>query len=119
MKAHTADENGRTRIETLRLFAERTGKAHEDLTPPDLAPEAEYLWRWFREIDARRRGGPISYAEIDAWARLTGRRPTRWEVDAITRIDDAVQHVGIEQALAARPTKTKDSTHARPGRSRH
>jgi len=41
-----------------------------------------YLWQWFRELRK-----PLSYTEIEAWARLTQRRPERWEIDALFRLD--------------------------------
>jgi hypothetical protein len=32
---------------------------------------------------------PITWTEIDAWARLKGIRPKQWELDALTGIDAA------------------------------
>jgi len=48
---------------------------------------------WFGELSETRPSGfgagAITYAEIDAWARLTGRSPTRFEVYVLRRADAA------------------------------
>jgi hypothetical protein len=50
-----------------------------------------HVWGWFLELSATRPRGmgfvPISYAEIDAWARRTGRDPLPYEVQLIRRVD--------------------------------
>lgn len=53
------------------------------------------MWGWFCELSAARGGNgfglsPISFTEIDAWARVTGERPTPWEVGLLRRIDTAI-----------------------------
>jgi hypothetical protein len=57
---------------------------------------------WFGELAARRTAGlspnPISYVEIEAWARLTGRRPRPFEVHLITKLDDAAQERAAKRA---------------------
>lgn len=51
-----------------------------------------HLWRWFQELAATRQSGfganPISFSEIDAWARLTRTRPAAWEVRALRALDN-------------------------------
>jgi len=32
---------------------------------------------------------PIAYTDLEAWARLTGRRPARWEVRWLLALDRA------------------------------
>ena len=58
-------------------------------------PEVEHVLAWFVELSGRRTNGmapnPITFTEIEAWARLTGRCPRPWEVRVITRLDDAVR----------------------------
>lgn len=62
--------------------------AEEEEFPEDL----KYLWNWFQELN-RARGSngfglsPISYSELDAWSRLTGRALEAWEVICIKDID--------------------------------
>ena len=34
---------------------------------------------------------PITYQDIDAWSRLTGRQPSPWEVSILVGLDDAVR----------------------------
>jgi hypothetical protein len=63
---------------------------------PDIEPpyEGEYLWNWYVELASARGGSgfgpnPIGFCDIEAWARLTGRRPIPWEVETLRRMDDA------------------------------
>jgi hypothetical protein len=68
------------------------------LTPPELQslpelPEcAAHVWAWFSELSGRRTVGmamnPITWPDIDAWARLKGVTLKQWEMDALTGIDD-------------------------------
>jgi hypothetical protein len=55
--------------------------------------EVEYVWSWFRELDATRQNsmsiGPITNVEIDHWARLMNIDLLPFEVQAIREIDIA------------------------------
>lgn len=57
-----------------------------------IPPAGERAWKWFWELD-RGRGGtgfganPISWSEMAEWMRVTGSRPARWEIEAITEMD--------------------------------
>ncbi|MBA3891944.1 MAG: hypothetical protein H0X64_15600 [Gemmatimonadaceae bacterium] len=68
--------------------------SREKLARYELPEPVEYLLEWFRELAATRRVGmtgtePLSYADIDAWARQTRRTPTSEEVQALIRLDGA------------------------------
>lgn len=71
-----------------------------------------YLLDWFSALSSRRTVGmaanPISYAEIEAWSRLTDTRPTPWEVSILVRLDDAFL------AKASQTTDDKEPTGAGP-----
>jgi len=59
---------------------------------PDLPWCWQYLWHWWQELAAGRQGGGmgtsgLSWAEMDAWARRTGRNPTPQEFQLLRRID--------------------------------
>jgi hypothetical protein len=87
-RMHIPDDQGRTRISQLQLFSERTGKPHADLTAPDFSPALLYLWRWYDELSGQRGGlEPLSHQELDAWARITQRQPSGWEVSVLRRMD--------------------------------
>lgn len=83
-----------TQREVLEQVERQTG-----ITPPELegVPElpepASHLMAWFYDLSATRSVGmalnPISYTEIEAWARLTGNKPAPWEVSAIRQLDAA------------------------------
>jgi hypothetical protein len=54
-----------------------------------------HVWDWFRELDATRGGNgwgvnPITFAEIDAYQRLTGEQITAWAARLIRAVDNAV-----------------------------
>ena len=67
-------------------------RARAALEGPGLPEEIAYLWEWFRELDGARGSNgfgpmPVSYAELDAWARLTGRHTLPWEVRWLMLLD--------------------------------
>lgn len=72
---------------------QRDPKARLPELHPDPPPRAIlYLWGWFLELDSTRDIGgmgvrAIRYAEIQAWAALTGRSPRPEEIALIVRID--------------------------------
>lgn len=106
------DEHGKSRFETLRLFEKRTGKRHADLDGPDCDGALLYLYGWWRELDDARQSGcsgpdPISYAEMQAWARLTQRAPSVDEVQTLRRLDAA--YLRMYSAEAAKRVKPKDT----------
>jgi hypothetical protein len=70
-----------TKTQRERAATELSGK-----TP--FPHELAYLYGWARELHRarpRHRGmpAPITYTDMDAWARLTGRTPEPDEVDAL------------------------------------
>lgn len=55
--------------------------------------ELLHVWDWFSELSRARAVGfgcfqPIAYADLQAWAHLTGSRPTPFEVGLLRRLDD-------------------------------
>jgi hypothetical protein len=64
----------------------------ENATP--LPEELRYVWEWFREVFA---GEPLTYAELQAWSNMTGKRLKGWEAELIKSLDRIfwkVQHDG-------------------------
>ncbi len=64
---------------------------------PPVPGALAYLLGWFDEVFGRsgvnEHGvAPLTYATLDAWARLTGRKPKPHEVDALLRLDDVRRH---------------------------
>jgi hypothetical protein len=62
---------------------------HYEPDPPELA----YLVEWFRECSTGRRNeglgsnAPLSWQDIDAWARLTGRHLSTFELRVLKLLD--------------------------------
>lgn len=64
---------------------------------PALPLECLHVWTWFLELNETRGGSagaggvflpqPLRFVELDAWARLTGRRPTETETHLLRAID--------------------------------
>lgn len=98
----------RETLEGLLSRARRPEKIAEyeaELATPPLPPELAYLWRIFGRLSARRGSNgfganPIGWAEIDAFARLTGTRLEPWECETLEMLDDLFRS---EQAKSARP----------------
>lgn len=86
----------------LRAYLEASAKrgdqlARAKLTPPPTPHAVSYLSEWFRELSIARGEGlsgpaPITYLHIDAWARLTDRRPAPHEVRALIALDHVWRH---------------------------
>jgi hypothetical protein len=69
-------------------------RAQAALAGPELPEACADVWTWFLELNAARGAGafgpvPLAYGELDAWARLTGRRLARHEVRWLKTIDAA------------------------------
>lgn len=59
---------------------------------PDLPPLLGHIWAMYTALDCARTGNgfgpnPISYSEMDAYARLSGVTLATWEVNALKRLD--------------------------------
>lgn len=77
-------------LDHLEALARRTGRRPTLLDVPPLPPETEHLWSWFITLHpSRPPDRPLSFPEIDAWARLTGETPAPWEVAALRAVDRA------------------------------
>jgi hypothetical protein len=77
------------------LAAARRGRVtqeEEDYAPP-LAEEVEHLWAIWRDLHSARGSGfssnPISWSDLDAYARLLDEPLEPWEARAIRAVDDA------------------------------
>ena len=64
---------------------ERSGTVIDDLIPPELPVELEYLWLQYVEI--RKGCVTVSYQDIDAYSRVSGYELTPWESDLMLKID--------------------------------
>lgn len=94
----------------LLQVCKQTGKTPEELgvsLPEDVAPDVpengEYLWAWFQELSSGRGNNgfgvlPLSWADMDAWARLTGNQPEPWETAILRNMDDTFLAVCHEEA---------------------
>lgn len=68
--------------------------AQQELDGPPLPEGFEYLWWHYCELHAVRSysqvsPNAISYVEMEAWARVTGRRLAEWEFGMLRTMDMA------------------------------
>lgn len=77
---------------TGRPFAEALARL--GLAEPDIPPDGALLWSWWRELASGRGNNgfgplPISWADMDAWARLTGTPLSPWQAGTLRDMDNA------------------------------
>ena len=80
--------------EKNRAMAERELAAIPD--PPE---PVQYLWEWFQTLDSARRYGmsgaePLTFSDLDAFARLLDVDPTPAEVRALLFLDATIRAPG-------------------------
>lgn len=78
--------------------------------PPECPEELAHVMGWFIELSAARQPGfaglaAITYADIDAWKRLTGREPDAYEVGCLTLLDAHFRSEAAALAAAERERK--------------
>lgn len=87
-------KDGRTLAAHLKVAAKRDRRAAAELAGPPFPQGCAYVWTWFCEISTARPWSPhgpqaLSFAELAAWAQLTGRRLEPWEVELLRAVDAA------------------------------
>lgn len=89
------EQDGATRRAHLEHAARRgNAKAQAALVAPPLRARFVHLWHWFQELHGARGSGmngpaPITWPDLDAWARRTRRDPSPWECTALKAMDGA------------------------------
>ena len=82
---------GGTEREHLEAAARMTGQIMPELESPFVPDWLMYLWTWFGELRAGVNStmghAPIGWSDLAAWASLTGRSPTPWEVSVLRSLD--------------------------------
>jgi hypothetical protein len=87
-------KDGSTEREHLKAAASRSAAARDALKPLPVPEGTQHILAWFQELSAcRGMNGfgfePIGWQDIDAWSRLRGIRPTRFELQALQALDAA------------------------------
>jgi len=82
----------------------QSGQMPGALEGPECPDVLRHLMEWFLELSSARGSSgfginPIGYPDIEAWSRLTGARPSPYEVECLLALDRAF--------LQARAEKTK------------
>jgi hypothetical protein len=74
------------------LHSAAKGRTHPELVADSRRPTLYYLWTWLEEIGFIASVGmgafPLSYAEIEAWSNLTGRKLIPAEVAAMRKASE-------------------------------
>lgn len=71
----------------------RRKKLEAELDLPHLPAPLVYLWNLYARLSARRSAGGfgpsrLSWQDIDAFQRVTGRKFNSWEVEVVEALDD-------------------------------
>lgn len=92
----------------LASYERQTGRklkappeAKVDLEAPEFPDLLQYVWEWFGELGKRRSyhasgANPLTWAEVEAWSRMTGSAPTYRECLLLFRLDDVVTKPAAE-----------------------
>lgn len=84
--------------------------SHKTPEPVDIPEAASHVWEWFWKLSAQRSSGfggaePISWLEMDAWARLTNTLVTPEEFDMLSALDLAYRSACSEESASKREQK--------------
>lgn len=94
-KLMSRNSNGDRKVDEL-MIARAAGSKNPDLAlldVPELPFAVSHIWEWYEELRGSRTSSgfgtldAISYFEIYAWAQLTGRQPTPFEVQCLKDLD--------------------------------
>lgn len=99
VRYETVDDKGETRRQRNARF-----KTETPATP--LTPEVgRYLLNWFWQLSRKRRPGPepLTWTDIDSWARMTHTPIEPHEVQALMRIDDVWMKAAATELDSSRP----------------
>ena len=82
---------------------ERRAAIEAELTMPKFPAALAYLWVAFDRLSSRRGStgfgpAPISWPEIDAFARLSGIRLAPWEVEILEALDRLAMEAVVKPA---------------------
>ena len=98
------------RESAARQLAALGRKPKSDPLPsgPPFPDDLDHLWRWFLDLSRGRRAGGfgpanLAWADLRAWADLTGNRPEPWELDALMRLDAAWLTASLPKPAPATP----------------
>jgi hypothetical protein len=87
---------GGTNRQHLQVKAKHSEIARKQLEDPEIPPGCAHVWIWFSELNEVRGGAagtsgwipsPISFFEIESWARLTERQLSPSEIAMLRSID--------------------------------
>lgn len=93
------DSSGSQRKHLEKLARKGDKTAREALRPKGLYPRwIGYLKGWISDLHGRSGVGmsgyaPLTYTQIEAWARLKGIRPEPHEVEALMSLDTAIRSI--------------------------
>jgi hypothetical protein len=87
----------RAHVQGLVRRGQATEAQRRLLEGPPFPDSLDYLWEWFCELARTRTVGmagvdPLTYPDVDAWARLTDRQPAPEEVEALLDLDAVMRH---------------------------
>jgi hypothetical protein len=103
----------------LEQVEKTTGKRPAELDGPECPPLLEPLWMMFCQVSRGRTSNgfganPLTWADIEAWGRLTATDPSPWEIDLLVTLDN----LWLVQTHKSSETKKKAKPASPPPRKR-
>ena len=82
---NTPNDKGETRSEEWARFRQEAPEQ------PEIPHNVLHVWQWFFDLSSQRHSGPeaLTWADFEAWARLTGEEPTQQEWRMLVAMDRA------------------------------
>jgi hypothetical protein len=85
-------KDGKSLRETLETVERMTRRRPAELdNPGELSPLVAHVWVWFTELAMGRQSGfgplPITWQEVESYARQFGLRMQQWELRALRLLD--------------------------------
>jgi len=102
-------EGGGTKREHLENIEKQTGR--QQIPEFEIPIEGEHIWNWFWQLSNRRSQGfgvsPITFSEIKSWLEV--RKPIihDWEIEILTKMDEAFLKGIQETKKEKKQPKTK------------
>jgi len=102
-------EGGGTKREHLENIEKQTGK--KQIPDFEIPLEGDHLWNWFWELSNRRPSGfgpsLIPYSEYESWLRVRKPLIHDWEIEILTKMDQAFMEGQQEQKKEKQPKQPK------------
>jgi len=94
--------------------AKGSRRAQKELDGPEYPDALDYLYGWAMELVGRSGVGmeglsPLTYTTLADWARLTGREPEPFEIEALLYLDAVIRHTETREKKEEPPAQREQA----------